>query len=202
MPDQTTPVRRTVRGIAAAVLSLGLAAGLAACGGGSDSVNTQSGFVSGDGGVTILSPDKRPAAPVVSGPVLGGQGATLSTKASAGKVLVLNVWGSWCAPCRAEAPGLVAAAARTTDRADFIGLNTRDLDPHPAEAFERGFGVKYPSIYDPAGKLLLEFSDQLPPSGIPSTLVIDAQGRVAARIIGATTETTLVGVIDDVIAGK
>ena len=216
MPDpQTSPVpasllpgartsgrRRTVRTVAATVLTLGLAGGLAACSTGGSAATPQSGFVSGDGGVTILPVDKRPDAPVVSGPVLGARDTTMSTQASDGKVLVINVWGSWCAPCRQEAPELVAAAARTADRADFIGLNTRDLDALPAEAFERGFEVEYPSIYDPAGRLLLEFSDQLPPSGIPSTLVVDRDGKVAARIIGATTETTLVGVIDDVTAGK
>jgi len=196
-------VRRALRTVAATALCLGLAGTLAACGStGSDPVrNSQAGYVSGDGGVTILSPDQRPDAPIVSGPRLGATDTTLETRPEAGKVLVLNVWGSWCAPCREEAPELVAAAARTADRATFIGLNTRDLDPIPAEAFERTFGITYPSIYDPSGKLLLEFSDQLPPSGIPSTLVVDPEGRVAARIIGKTTESTLVGVIDDIAAG-
>ncbi|WOP17279.1 TlpA disulfide reductase family protein [Raineyella sp. LH-20] len=194
---------RVSRALAAVALSVGLAGTLAACGAGtSDIASTQGGFVSGDGGVTILPVGKRPAAPVVSGPTLGDQGTALTTTAAPGKVLVLNVWGSWCAPCRAEAPDLVKASAQTADRADFIGLNTRDLDPVPAEAFVRSFGISYPSIYDPAGKLLLEFSSQLPPSGIPSTLVVDKDGKVAARIIGKTTEATLVGVIDDVAAGK
>ena len=204
MPDVRTSSGRFVRRLAAAALAVGLAAGTAACGAGDTGGETvpQSGFISGDGGVTILPVDQRPAAPVVSGPLLGGGDATLLTEAEDGKVLVLNVWGSWCAPCRKEAPELVEAAERTADRAEFIGLNTRDLDPLPAEAFERGFGVQYPSIYDPSGRLLLEFSDQLPPSGIPSTLVIDPEGRVAARIIGATTASTLVGVVDDVAAGR
>ena len=203
MPDpQTSRRHRTIRAVAAAALTLGLAGGLAACDTSGSATTPQSGFVSGDGQVTILPVDKRPDAPVVSGPVLGARDTTISTQAADGKVLVINVWGSWCAPCRQEAPELVAAAARTADRADFIGLNTRDLDPLPAEAFERGFGVQYPSIYDPSGKLLLEFSDQLPPSGIPSTLVVDRDGRVAARIIGATTASTLVGVIDDVSSGQ
>lgn len=202
MPDPENSVPR--RAVVTGLLALGLTGMLAACGTNvSDTAVPQSGFISGDGGVTVLPVGQRPDAPVVSGPVLGGaEGETMRTRASAGKVMVLNVWGSWCAPCRQEAPALIAAAERTADRAEFIGLNTRDLDPLPAEAFERSFGVTYPSIYDPAGTLLLEFSDQLPPSGIPSTLVVDADGKVAARIIGATTERTLVGVIDDVAAGK
>ncbi|SDB94822.1 Thiol-disulfide isomerase or thioredoxin [Raineyella antarctica] len=194
---------RVARALAAVALSGGLVVTLAGCGSTSTPTDsTQSGFVSGDGGVTILPVGKRPTAPVVTGPVLGALDTTMTTKASDGKVLVLNVWGSWCAPCRAEAPDLVRAAAATSDRAEFIGLNTRDLDPLQAEAFVRSFAIPYPSIYDPAGKLLLEFSDQLPPSGIPSTLVVDREGKVAARIIGKTTEATLVGVIDDVAAGK
>lgn len=211
MPDPQTPTRdsrsrrsRAVHGLAALGLAVVVATGAAACGSagsGGESV-PQSGFISGDGGVTILPVEDRPVAPVVSGPLVGESETTLSTQAEDGKVLVINVWGSWCAPCRKEAPELVAAAERTADRAQFVGLNTRDLDPLPAEAFERGFGVPYPSIYDPSGQLLLEFSDQLPPSGIPSTLVIDPQGRVAARIIGATTASTLVGVIDDVAASE
>lgn len=211
MPDprvsrapRTSRASRTVRAVAAALLSVALAGSLAACGAGTNdsTASSQGGFVSGDGGVTILPVGKRPAAPVVSGPTLGDEKTALTTKAADGKVLVLNVWGSWCAPCRAEAPDLVKAAAATKDRADFIGLNTRDLDPIPAQAFVRSFGIDYPSIYDPSGKLLLEFSSQLPPSGIPSTLVVDKDGNVAARIIGRTTEATLVGVIDDVVAGK
>lgn len=208
MPDSPMrhrPLPRQVgRALAAVALSGGLAVTLTACGSSTSTtgVSTQGGFVSGDGGVTILPVGKRPLAPVVTGELLGAKGTTISTKATDGKVLVLNVWGSWCAPCRAEAPDLVRAAAATTDRAQFIGINTRDLDPLPAEAFVRSFAIPYPSIYDPTGRLLLEFSDQLPPSGIPSTLVIDRNGKVAARIIGKTTEATLVGVIDDVAAGK
>ena len=80
----------------------------------------------------------------------------------------------------------------------FVGVNTRDNDPGPAIAFERSFGVTYPSVYDPSGKLLLGFAKTLPATAIPSTLVIDADGRVAARILGATTATTLVDVVEDV----
>jgi len=194
------PLRRALTALAGGVLVLALAG----CGTSGAAVGSTAdqGFVSGDGGVTILAPDQRPAAPVVSGPKLGDDGATLSTDAWPGKVVVVNVWGSWCAPCRAEAPDLVEAADRTADVAAFVGLNTRDLDPAPAEAFVRSYGIGYPSIYDPSGRVLLEFSDQLPPSGIPSTLVIDQQGRVAARIIGRTTAATIVGVVTDVASGS
>ena len=117
-------------------------------------------------------------------------------------MLVYNVWGSWCSPCRAEAPVLVAASERTTGTAAFVGLNTRDLDKAAPQAFVRAFNVPYVNLYDPDGALLLKFSGQLPASAIPSTLLVDGNGRVAARIIGEITESTLVDVIADLVAGK
>lgn len=155
------------------------------------------GFQAGDGSVSIVPADERVAAPELRGETLEGE--VLSTRDFADREVVLNVWGSWCAPCRAEAPALVEVAERMPD-VQFIGVNTRDLDPAPAKAFVRAFDIPYPNIYDPDGALLLEFGT-LPPKAIPSTLVIDDQGRVAARILGETTASTLAGVIDDVRAG-
>ena len=117
-------------------------------------------------------------------------------------VVVVNLWAMWCAPCRKEAPALEAAARRTAGRATFVGLNTRDLDQAPAQAFVRAFDITYPSVFDPDGRELLKFGTDLPPSAIPSTLVVDAQGRIAARVLGEVTEATLVGLVDDVAAGK
>ena len=97
---------------------------------------------------------------------------------------------------------LVAASARTTGTAVFVGLNTRDLDRAAPQAFVRAFEVPYVNLYDPDGALLLKFSGQLPASAIPSTLLVDTKGRVAARILGEVTEATLVGVITDLAAGK
>lgn len=154
------------------------------------------GFQAGDGTVTILTPDERPQAPELAGPDLDGN--QISTADFAGKMIILNVWGSWCPPCRAEAEDLVLAAQQLPD-VQFLGVNTRDLDPAPAQAFVRQFEVPYPSIYDPDGALLLEFH-QLPPAAIPSTLVIDEDGRVAARILGGTTARTLVQIVEDVRA--
>jgi thiol-disulfide isomerase/thioredoxin len=159
-----------------------------------------SGYIAGDGTLTVLPPDQRPAAPVLEGPTLDGD--TWRSDSAAGKVIVYNVWGSWCAPCRAEAPALVSASRRTSDRALFVGLNTRDLDKAAPQAFVRTFEVPYPNLHDPDGALLLKFSGQLPASAIPSTLLVDPKGRVAARIIGEVTEATLVDVIDDLAAGK
>lgn len=157
------------------------------------------GFVTGDGSITVIAAAERRPAPVIAGETLdGGQ---WSSETVAGKVIVYNVWGSWCGPCRAEAPVLQSIAERTADRAVLIGLNTRDMDRAAPQAFVRATGVTFPSIFDPDGGLLLEFAGQLPPSAIPSTLLVDPQGRIAARVIGVTTETTMLGLIDDLAAG-
>ncbi len=148
--------------------------------------------------MTIVPAEKRRSAPELAGETLDR--GPLTTADFPGQLLVVNVWGSWCAPCRSEAPALVEAAAQLPG-VQFIGINTRDLNPAPAQAFVRAFDIPYPNIYDPDGALLLEFG-QLPPKAIPSTLVIDSEGRVAARILGETTASTLVGIIEDVTAAE
>lgn len=180
---------------AVVLLVLGLL--LAGCG---SAPTSTAGFVGGDGTITVLPVDRRPPAPLVEGTTLDGE--PWSSTSTAGRVVVYNVWGSWCAPCRAEAPALVAAAGRTQDRATFVGLNTRDLDRAAPQAFVRAFAVPYENLYDPDGTLLLAFAGQLPASAIPSTLLVDPQGRIAARVIGETTEATLVGLVDDLAAGR
>ncbi|HQY99985.1 MAG TPA: TlpA disulfide reductase family protein [Propionicimonas sp.] len=181
------------------LLSFGVALAVLLAGCGSAPASSD-GFVAGDGTITVLPPDQRPLAPVIVGTTLDG--APWRSADVAGKVIVYNVWGSWCSPCRAEAPALVAASKELADRAVFVGLNTRDNDTAAPLAFVRAFEVPYPNLYDPSGALLLKFAGQLPASAIPSTLIVDAQSRVAARIIGETTQATLVGVVEDVVAGK
>lgn len=173
--------------------------------GNGNSANT-AGFVGGDGTVAVVAPDKRKSAPVLTGTTLTGKKLTVGGTADAHRVVVLNVWGSWCAPCRKEADDLQQAYERLRKKpppgvagVDFVGINTRDEDPSPARAFVRSHHVTYPSLYDPDGKLLLGFAGTLPPTAIPSTLIIDPQGRVAARVIGATTTTTLVELVDQVV---
>lgn len=179
-------------------LLLGLVATvLAACsapsGDATDGAGTL-GFQGGDGSVVIIPAENRKPAPTLEGTTLDG--ASFSLADHAGKVMVLNVWGSWCAPCRAEAPALVAAA-KAMPEVFFLGINSRDEDPAQAKAFVRAFDIGYPNLYDPAGSLLLGWP--VPPKAIPSTLVIDADGKVAARILGETTETTLKGVVEEVV---
>lgn len=162
----------------------------------------QNGYVGVDQNVTQIPVAQRKSVPTISGPALGGGGKALSTDAYAGKVVVVNVWGSWCGPCRKEAPDLQAASEETRDIAQFVGVASKDPDPAAAEAFVRVNQITYPSIFDPGGKLLLNFADILPPSAIPSTMVIDTDGRLAVRILGSISKITLVEIIDDVAAGR
>ena len=144
--------------------------------------------------------DRQPA-PIASGPALSGTG-TVSTGDYPGKVVVINVWGSWCGPCRLEAKDLAEASEKTAKTAAFVGLNIRDTNPDAARAFVRAFEIGYPHIYDPNGEQLVRFAGTLPPNGIPTTLLIDTDGRIAARVVGVVDQTTLLGLIDDVAQGK
>jgi len=162
---------------------------------------SDTGFVSGDGTLTVLKESARQPAPSISGDTLSGGRFDLADQR--GKVVVLNVWGSWCGPCRAEAPQLERAALALEPRGvQFVGLNTRDK-PEPAKAFIKRFGLTFPSLSDPDGRLQLGFRDTLPPAAIPSTLVIDREGRVAARIIGPLeSESTLTALVEQVLDGS
>lgn len=157
---------------------------------------TDAGFVSGDGSVTILDPTERTPAPVISGVDLDGK--SLSTADFPGDIIVLNVWASWCAPCRAEAPALEEVATEFAGQGvQLIGLNTRD-SAASARNFVSKYGVSFPSIVDTDGRLQLRFNDTLPPQAIPSTIVLDQQGNVAARALGAVDASTLSGIIETI----
>jgi thiol-disulfide isomerase/thioredoxin len=161
----------------------------------------QAGYPQVAGNLTRVPPDQRKELPAVSGPALG-VGKPISTQDYRGKVVVINVWGSWCPPCRKEAPDLQAASVETKGTAQFVGITSKDYDPAPAEAFVRSFKITYPSIYDPTGKVLLAFAGDLPPSAIPSTLIIDRDGRLAVRVLSEVSKITLVDMINDVADGR
>jgi thiol-disulfide isomerase/thioredoxin len=158
------------------------------------------GYISGEGVITLLPEAQRKAPGTVSGQTLDGE--QLSLASYAGKVVVVNVWGAWCPPCRAEADDLAAAARELAPKGVvFVGINTRDASQDNARSFERRYDVPYPSIYDPGGRNLLAFHRTLTPNAIPSTVVIDAHGRVAASILGeVTSKTTLVDLVQDVVS--
>ena len=180
------------------VLAMALTLAISACSGGSHA-DGDPGYIEGQGVVDQVDVADRVEMPHFEGDTLDGD--FLDTRDHAGKVLVVNVWGSWCPPCREEAPGLRRVWEETRDKGvQFIGINIRDNDA-AALAFERNYKITYPSIRTAdSAQAMLAFSSILPRNAIPSTLVVDRDGRVAARVIGRTTYLTLRGLVDDVLA--
>lgn len=149
-------------------------------------------------GIDVYPMGERDPAPPLEGTTLDGDAFALSNWA--GNVVVINVWGSWCVPCRSETPELVRLANEYADRGvRFLGINIRD-NSAAARSFEDRFKVPYPSLEDPNGELLLSFRDVIPTSVVPSTVVIDRRGDVAARIIGPVTYPTMKGLLGTEIA--
>ena len=172
-------------------LLIALAIALTGCGGGGTS-SAEESFVSGDGSVTFIKIEDRKIAPAITGLTLSGTNYTYTKD----MVAVVNVWASWCSPCRAEAPILVSLANKYTN-VEFIGILTRD-NPANAEAFERRFKIPYPTVIDDS--ILIGFKGSLPANAIPSTVILDKKGRVAARISGAVTVASLSELIEKVSA--
>lgn len=146
-------------------------------------------------GVTSYAIGERPSMPSIAGATLSGAQLDLATLA--GSVVVLNSWASWCAPCIEETPELIAVSLSTASSdVVFVGLNVKD-DPTKARKFVEQLQIPYDSIMDPEGALLATLPD-VPPGSLPSTLVIDGTGRVAARIIGPVPPGVLVGILEAV----
>ncbi|MFI8823890.1 TlpA family protein disulfide reductase [Streptomyces sp. NPDC053431] len=187
------------------LLPLALVFGLAAtgCAGGAGS-----GAGGGEGGASgagtastakVMPVADRLLAPETAGRDLAGQ--DIGLRSYRGRVVVLNVWGSWCAPCRAEARDLEALRGATEPRGvEFLGVNVRDYATGPARRFEETYGLGYPSIHDPDGKLLLAYPPALlNPQAVPSTLVIDRRGRIAVAVSGPVTRAQLEPLVNRVV---
>ncbi|WP_066360930.1 TlpA family protein disulfide reductase [Herbidospora mongoliensis] len=190
-----SPFSRAVVAVCSALLPMLVLAGCAGnVGGTGQPESDDTRFVAGDGKVQIFEPGERKPAPVVEGRTLeGGQ-----TSMAEGKVTVINFWASWCAPCRAEGPTLKDVAARTKSTGvDFLGINFKDQQA-AATAYDTQLAPGYPSIHDQAGKVLLGFSGTVPPAAIPSTLIIDKEGRIAARALGAVKYQALLDAVTKV----
>ncbi|MGW4162204.1 TlpA family protein disulfide reductase [Streptomyces sp. NPDC004788] len=194
-----------------ALLAVGtLAAALALTACSSDSNGKSGGgggtnFVTNTGGISTVAKGEREAAGKLAGETVDGK--QLDVADFKGKVVVLNVWGSWCSPCRAEAPHFakVAKEMKAQGKAvEFVGINTRDFEKTKAVNFEADYGITYPSLFDPAGKLILNGFPKgtLNPQAIPSTIVLDKDGKIAARSLMALDDTKLRSMIDPLLAEK
>jgi thiol-disulfide isomerase/thioredoxin len=195
-------VRGAAAAVSAAVVTAAAALALAGCAGGAIAQSTAesngTSFVAGSYDTTVYASRSRQLAPDIKGTTLSGR--KLSLAGYRGDVVVLNFWGSWCGPCRAEAPALAALARRFRSRGvRFLGVDIRDSRP-AADAFEQTFGISYPSLNDPGDELALAFQNTVPPAGIPTTLVIGRSGRIAARIVGQVSYSALSRLIANVSA--
>jgi thiol-disulfide isomerase/thioredoxin len=159
--------------------------------GGNDFSPNEQSFISGNGIVTIIEQANREVAPPVTGPLLSSG----NFAGKEGQVLLMNVWASWCSPCRAEAPAL-EELSKAHPEVQFVGVLTRD-NIVAAKAFVDRFNLTYPTITDDA--LLADFTGQLSVNAIPTTLLIDKGGRVAARISGEITYSTLDELLKDLV---
>ena len=162
---------------------------LTGCGGGGSST-AQESFISGNGSVTYIKSTDRIEAPALTGMTLSGENYSYGL----GRVTVVNVWASWCAPCRSEIPALIALSKKYSE-VTFIGILTRD-NPPTAEAFARRFEIPYPTLIDDS--ILIGFKGSLAANAIPSTVVIDRSGKVAGRISGQITVASLSSLIEKV----
>lgn len=191
------PNRRTTLRLGGSLLAL--APLLAACSGSSDVASeANAGYVSGDGVVVEIPPEGRADPLEIRGTTYDGD--DFDSTALRRAPLLINVWYASCPPCRVEAPALKAVHSEYRALGvGFAGVNTRDK-AGPAAAFEETFGITYPSIPDPDGAVIASLDGNVSPNAVPTTLIQDVEGRVAARIAGAADQSTLESLLDAVLA--
>lgn len=160
-------------------------------------------FVAPGGKTDIFYDDsERTALPPIQGEDLFAEDKTISTADFAGKVVVVNIWGQWCGPCRREAPALQEVYEQTEDSGvQVLGVDVRDPSRAAPQDFMRDRGLTYPSIYDPPGRSLLPLKGY-PKNVVPSTIVLDRRGRVAAVFLRELLSSDLVPVVERLAAEK
>ncbi|MGV3733610.1 MAG: TlpA family protein disulfide reductase [Microcella sp.] len=158
------------------------------------------GYISGDGAYTVIAEADRGEPIEFEGTTENGD--VVSSDDYRGDVLVVNFWYAACPPCRVEAPDLEEISQQfAPDGVSFLGVNIYD-QAATALAFANEFGVTYPSILDVnSGSVRLAFAGEVAPNSVPTTLVLDRQGRVAARISGLLSEPSVLrSMITDALA--
>ncbi len=180
------------------------AVALSGCGGASPSSgdSSGSGLIPGVGLVKTIPLAQRGRPLDLSGTDLRGRHLDLSSYR--GRVVVINIWGSWCGECRGEANGLESVAKKTSAQGvEFLGIDSRDPQIVPPQQFVKDHKVSYPSLYDPTGALLLKFPKGLfSPQFLPTTLVLDRQGRPASVALRAVTSDELTRMLAPALAEK
>jgi thiol-disulfide isomerase/thioredoxin len=197
--EQATPTGRTRRALLVAVPVLAVAGVLTwRSVGDRDDLAAET---TNEAAIAEFAPASRSTPLALAGPALEEGAAQVDVAGYRGSVVVLNLWGSWCAPCRAEAPMLQQNATTYAEQGvAFIGVNVSDSPP-AARAFERTYAITYPSIDDSVQqRAFLALREYVPSSAVPSTLVLDREGRVAARVIGQINDSTLRALLDAVLA--
>jgi peroxiredoxin len=184
-----------------ALLLVAAVAALAGCSTGAGAVAVANGgefrFVAGTPAGKVIPADDRQAAPRFSGTLLGG--GSYDSSSLAGHVAVLNFWGSWCPPCRVETPQFQQVYDEVKDQGvQFLGLDVKETDEQFATAFVASKGITFPSLYDPKGEVALAFRDY-PATAVPSTIVLDRDGRVAAVYTSEVRPDDLRAVLDSVM---
>lgn len=160
----------------------------------------QKGYIAGDGTIQALTPEQREGVITLEGTTLEEE--QWSSAEHLGEVVVINVWGSWCGPCIEEAPDLVQVATefdKAGEPVQFIGVNSRDSTAS-ALAFQEAYDVPYPSLQDDGGRTRAQLGSLA--VATPSTILLDGQGRVAARVSGPVDDATLHGLVEDVLRSE
>jgi peroxiredoxin len=175
---------------------------LTGCSTGDDQVAVNNGgefrFVAGTPRGEVIPPEERASAPEFSGTLLDGE--PFDSTDLSGDVAVVNFWGSWCPPCRVETPEFQEVYADVRDEGvQFLGINVKESSQQFALAFIERFGIEFPSLYDPRGEVALAFRDY-PTTAIPSTIVLDREGRVAAVYTAEVSQEDLRSTLDLVLA--